>query len=145
MAKQTTFSLDSKVLDAIIKNLDGNVSAAVETVAFAIEAETKVNIDQMDAVDTGALMNSVGVSMKSGGDADKAASVAKALNPEAIITDLPKPDNKHSAYVGPQVEYAYEVHFGNGNMPGRPYLLKAVRGMEKKFKDELGKAVRNGR
>lgn len=144
MAKNgATWTIDTKVLDAIIKNLNGNTEAAVETVAFAIEGDAKVNVQQMEAIDTGALLNSIGVSMKGGGDAEKAAAEARARRPEAIITPLPKPSGKHTAHVGPQVEYAAEIHFGNGHMPGRPYLLKAVRDNEKKFRDALGKAVRN--
>lgn len=143
MAKSST-SLDTTKLDAIIKHLDPNVADAIAKVAFTVEGRTKVNIQQMEAVDTGALLNSVATSLKDGGNVDAAAADARSRNPDAGITELPVPRDNHTAFVGPSVEYANEVHFGSGAMPGRPFLLNAVRDTEKEFYAMIGKVVVDG-
>lgn len=135
--------LDTRVLDDIIRNLPGNRREAIRKVAFSLEARTKINIRDMEAVDTGALLNSVGVSMQGGGDVDTAMAEAKARNPDAELTPLPVPSDDHTAYVGPTVGYAAEVHFGTGTMPGRPYLLQAVQEVADEFRQAIGDAMVN--
>lgn len=144
MAKQITTTIDTRVLDGILKHLDPNVENAVAKMAFVVEGHAKVNIQQMDAIDTGALLNSVGTSLKGGGTMQEAMANARARNPDAVVTPLPTPAQKHTAHVGPTVEYAADVHFGTGTMAGRPFLQKAVRDAEAAFKPLLKKAVTNG-
>lgn len=139
----TSIQLDTSKLDAIIRNLGGNVHETIKKVAFTIEGRAKINVRDMDAVDTGALMNGIGVSMKSGGDSGQASAEARRLNPDAEIVPLPVPTDEHTAYVGPTVGYAAEVHFGNSTMPARPYLQQAVTDVERQFAKMLGDAVVN--
>jgi HK97 gp10 family phage protein len=134
----TTIKLDTRVLDAMIKHTGGNVAEAVAKTAFAVEARAKIKAP----VDTGALRASIYTSLKAGGRFDQARSSAAALRPNTGISELPKPQDDHTAYVGPSVEYAIEVHNGTTRMPGRPFLLQAVRETERDFRKNLGKAVK---
>lgn len=137
----TRIDLDTRVLDAMIKNMGGNVADAVETIAFSVEADAKVNIQQMDAIDTGALLNSGYTSIKGGNRQSKAYAEARARRPGVVLNALPTPRDDHTAYVGFPVEYAQEVHNGGVHHAARPFLLKAVRDNERKFKEQLGMAV----
>ena len=148
----TSTQLDTRVLDAIIRNLDGNVSDAVAKAAFAIEGRAKLKAP----VDTGALRASIHVSMKrkSGFDDAKAsaiqrstrkngAGVVRVLKSENFV-QLPEPKDDATAYVGPSVEYGAPVELGSATRAGTPYLLPAVREVEAEFRKLLGKAVTNG-
>jgi hypothetical protein len=139
----TRTELDTKVLDAIIKNLGGNVANAVAKGAFTVEAKTKINIQQMEAIDTGALLNGTSTSLMRGGTMQDGIAEARTRNPDATIIELPIPRDDHTAYVGPVVEYGPEVHFGNTRMAGRPFLSKAVRETEDEFRKLLADAVVN--
>lgn len=141
----TSTQLDTRVLDAIIKNLPGNVADNIKKAAFAIEGRAKVNIQTMEAIDTGALLNSVAVSLREGGDVSEAQAAARGRNAEAAIVDLPVPRESSVAFVGPTVEYGADVHYGTTTMAGRPFLLEAVRQTEEEFRKLMGKVVTNGR
>lgn len=140
--KDVDIDFDSKVLDALIRNSGGNVAEAVAKTAFSVEARAKVQIQRMEAIDTGAMLNSTATSLKQGGDVRAAITAAQAKRPGVVTTPLPVPTDDHTAYVGPQVEYAIEVHNGSGTMPARPFLLQAVRDTEQEFRDHLAKAVK---
>lgn len=150
--------LDTKILDGIIKNLDGNRDKAVAKVAFAVEGRAKVAIQQMQAIDTGAMLNSVYTSLA--GDTSRfnkakseAISASRKRNKRGQVkpltsddfVELPNPKNGAVAYVGPSVDYGEEVHSGTHNMAGRPYLLQAIRETATDMKREMGKAVSNGK
>lgn len=141
MAKQTTVTLDTRVLDAIVRNLGGNVADAVAKAAFAIEARAKVRAP----VDTGALRASIYTSLAGGGRSSDAMADARSRNPDVETTPLPVPRDKHTAYVGPSVEYATALEFGSAGRAAQPYLIPAVRETEAEFRKLLGKAVTNGR
>lgn len=141
MPTSSRATLDTRVLDKIIRNHESNVADAIAKTGFTVEARAKINIQEMDAIDTGALLNSVATSLESGGNREAAITEATSRNPDAQIAELPVPTDKLTAYVGPSVEYAQEVHFGSGTMPGRPFLLKAVRDTEKEFHAMIGEAV----
>ena len=138
--------VDTSVIDRILRNLDGNTSEAVRAVAFSVEAKAKEQIRVLRAIDTGAMLNSVytrtAKSAYSGGRASSDGAVAarvKALNKDAKIEELPIPRGEHEAFVGPSVEYAIAVHYGDNRRSGRPYLQNAVndvgRDMERHFRD----------
>lgn len=137
MAKIVT--LNTNVLDAIIKNLGGNVAEGVAKAAFAIEARAK----QKAPVDTGALRASIYTSLKDGGMGNKAMGEARALRPDALTQALPVPRDDHTAYVGPSVEYGPSVELGSVRRAGTPYLQPAVRETEQEFRKLLGDAVAN--
>ena len=139
MAKKFNGTLDTKVLDKLIKHLDGNVEQAIASAAFMVEGRAKVNAP----VDTGALRASIYVSMKRGGKASEAMAAAKARRPEANVNALPEPRDNFTAHVGPSVEYGMEVELGSATRGGTPYLGPALRQTEKDLRDLLGKAVQD--
>lgn len=145
MAKRASVDIDTRILDGIIKHLDDNVGDGVARVAFAVQGRARVAIQTMEAIDTGALLNSVAVSMRDNSDVKKAQAAARARNLEVETVDLPVPDKKHVAHVGPTVEYGEEVHNGTSRMAGRPFLLQAIRGTYDDMKEAMGKAVRNAK
>lgn len=142
---KTNVTLDTTKLDSILKRLDTNVANAIAKAGFAVEGRTKVNIQQMDAIDTGALLNSVYTSLVNGSEGNAAIAEARSRRPGAEISELPVPRDNHTAYVGPSVSYAAEVHFGSGTRAGRPFLLQAVRDTEKEFHKMVGEAAVDGR
>lgn len=133
--------LDTKILDGIIKHLNGNVAEAVAKIAFTIEAKAK----QRAPVDTGALRASIYTSLKNGGMGSKAMAAASALRPNVLTDPLPVPRDDHTAYVGPSVEYGLAVEIGTVQRSGTPYLQPAVRETESDFRKMLAKAVVNGK
>lgn len=138
MAK--TVTLDTKVLDAIIKNLGGNVEQAVAKAAFAIEGRAK----RKAPVDTGALRASIYVSMQGHADrSSQAMAEAHSRRPGVTTNALPVPRDKQTAFVGPSVEYGQEVELGGATRAGTPYLQPAVRETEAEFRKLLGDAVVN--
>lgn len=145
MSPKSSVSLDTSKLDSILRKLDGNVADAIAKAGFAVEGRTKVNIQQMDAIDTGALLNSVYTSLANGSEGQAAIAEARSRRPGVAINELPVPRENHTAYVGPSVSYASEVHFGSGTMAGRPFLLQAVRDTEVLFRKLVGEAAVDGR
>lgn len=144
MAKRSgKTQLDTRVLDGILKQAEPNARDAVMKAAFSIEAHAKVNIQQMDAIDTGALLNSVYTSVQGQSNGQAAMSQAQALNPDAETVPLPVPNGPLKAHIGPSMEYSADVHFGTDTMPGRPYLLDAVTQVEREFAGMFKKVVTN--
>lgn len=139
MAKTTRITLDTKVLDSLIKHLDGNITEAVASAAHMVEGRAKVKAP----VDTGALRASIYVSMKRGSKASEAMAAAKARRPDANVNALPEPRDNFTAHVGPSVEYGQEVEMGSSTRGGTPYLGPALRQTEKDLRDALSKAVQD--
>lgn len=138
MVKTGSYTLDTKVLDALIKNCDGDVNEAVMKAAFMVEGRAKAKAP----VDTGALRASIYVSMKKGGKGNEAMVAAKARRPEAVVEALPTPKENAVAYVGPSVEYGQEVEMGSSTRSGTPYLQPALRETEADLKKLLSAAVK---
>lgn len=134
MAKNVTIELDTRVLDALIRNLDGNVEEAVQKAAFAIEGRAKVK----SPVDTGANRASIAVSMKR-----TPPSVQRFSGVNYV--ELPTPQDNHTAYVGPTTDYAAGLELGTSRRAATPYLLPAVRETEAEFRKLLGEAVTDGK
>lgn len=139
MAKTSSVTIDTRALNDILKNLDGNVADAVAKAGFAVEARAKIKAP----VDTGALQASIYTSLKKGGAGDTAMAAARARNPEVNVDALPTPPNDHTAYIGPSVEYGQDVELGTNSRPGTPYLQPAMRETEAEFRELLSKAVLN--
>ena len=117
-----TITLDTTVLDRIVKEMPEKTHKAVRTLAFQAEGYMKM----FAAVDTSAMRNSIAVSMLRGGDASGAQSAARAASGEAEITPLPKPPNDYSAYIGPQVDYAIYQEFGTYRMASHPFVMPGI-------------------
>lgn len=138
--------VDTTVMNRILRNLKGNTADAVRAVAFSVEGKAKEQIKSLNAIDTGAMLNSVYTrtfkSAHSEGRASSEGAIAsrvKALNKDAVMESLPIPRGEHEAFVGPSVEYAISVHYGDARRSGRPYLQNAVndigRDMERHFRN----------
>lgn len=139
MPKNVT--VDTRVLDSILKNLGGNVAETVAKAGFMVEGRAKLKVP----VDTGAARASIYTSLKSGDRSDAAMADASARRPEAELTPLPVPRDDATAYVGPSVEYGAELEFGGAGKAARPYLVPAVRETEAEFRRMWGKVVTDGR
>lgn len=134
MAKNVTIELDTRVLDALIRNLDGNVEEAVAKAAFAVEGRAKLK----SPIDTGANRASIAVSMNR-----KAPNVQRFAGVNYV--ELPTPSDNHTAYVGPTTEYGASLELGTSRRAATPYLLPAVRETEAEFRKMLGEAVTDGK
>lgn len=140
MARNSTVvQIDTRVLDDLIKHLDGNVAEAIAKTAFGVEARAKLKAP----VDTGALRASHYTSLKDSHSTRFATARQDAIGrrPDAVLEPLPIPKNDHEAYVGPSVDYAEEVHNGTTSKVGRPFLLQAARETESDLREFLKKAV----
>lgn len=134
---KTVVTLNTKVLDGILKNTDRNVAEAVAKVAFTVEANAKI----LAPVDTGALRASIYTSLAHGGNGSQAMTEARTRNPDANVLPLPEPQDDHTAYVGPSVEYGLGVEIGTRRRPATPYLLPAARKAERDLMGVIGVAV----
>lgn len=146
-----TTEVDTRILDAIIRNLGGNVADTIAKVALTVETKAKLRAP----VDTGALRASIYTSLKDNDGFGEARSEAMArstrrngagqIHPLGAknFVELPKPKDNHTAYVGPSVEYGAAVELGTAQRSGTPYLQPAVRETESEFQEMLGKAVTN--
>lgn len=140
MPTSSSYTLNTRVLDSLIKNTDGNVTKAIAKAAFMVEARAKIRAP----VDTGALRASIYTAMARSSGANKAMSEARSRRPEAKVTALPVPRDDHVAHVGPSVEYGQAVELGSATRSGTPYLQPALRETEKDIKALLAEAV-NGK
>jgi hypothetical protein len=137
-------TVDTSVLNRIIRNLGGNTHDYVRAVAFAVEAAAK----PLTAIDTGALRSSIytRIGNEDGGPAAHAA--ARSQNPAAELVELPAPPNATTAHVGPGVVYGLENEFGGHGWAGQPFLIPAVRqvgrDMERRFAREARRVVTDG-
>lgn len=129
-----TTTIDRRVLDGILKNLDGNIEKAVAVLAFGVEGRAKINAP----VDTGALRASIYTSVRRGGSHPRSFS-------GVTYEQLPMPANNTTAYVGPSVEYGAAVELGTTRRAATPYLIPAVRQTEREAAAVYGKAVNNGK
>lgn len=149
MARNVTVELDTKVLDNLIKHLNGNVEEAVNKAGFVVEGKAKLRAP----IDTGALRASIYTSIKGNRqrfESAKGKAIAESHNVNSRgriqpltnedIVQLPEPKDNHTVYVGPSVEYGAEVELG-GQHAAQPYLLPAMRETERELRDLLKKAV----
>lgn len=136
MARNNTIvQLDTRKLNALIRKIPGNLADAVAATAFAIERQAKINAP----VDTGALRASIYSRIgKSGGSGATAAAEVASLRPGTEMGNLPEPENATTAYVGPGVEYAIHVELGTSKRGAQPFLLPAVRAVEKSLAEKFG-------
>lgn len=109
---------DTTNLNRLISRIPGNKRQLVKSVAFQVEALAKMKAP----VDTGALRNSIYTSLKDDN------------NPPSESTEtLPTPDTDVKAFVGPSVEYAIYQELGTSFMEAQPFLLPALREVERQL------------
>jgi HK97 gp10 family phage protein len=113
-----TYEVDTRRLNRILHNLDGNVEQALRAIGMDIEAAAKGN----SPVETGALQSSIYT-------ATEKQNSFPSVDTEADRVVLPTP-RKGEAYVGPSVDYGIHVELGTRFAAAQPYLLPAVRAVE---------------
>ena len=109
---------DTTNLNRLIDRIPGNKRELVKSIAFQVEALAKMKAP----VDTGALRNSIYVSL-----------LDSHTPPKEATENLPVPDNDVTAFVGPSVEYAIYQELGTSFMEPQPYLLPALREVERQL------------
>lgn len=140
-----TTEVDTHVLDAILRNLNGNVAQKIAKIAFTIETKAKLKIP----VDTGAARASIYTELKDGSKFDAVMGEATALAAKKrVMTSknfvrLPAPKNNHEAYVGPSVEYGASLELGDSRHAARPYLAPAVQEAADEFRQGMAEAITN--
>lgn len=125
--------LDTRRLNQILHNVDGDVYNVVKSIGFAIEALAKVKAP----VDTGALVSSI-------------YTRAKNANPfprlGEVPVELPQP-REGEVNVGPSVHYGIWQELGTSRMAAQPYLLPAVEQITdelNRFHRQMGRALGDG-
>lgn len=129
----------ARAFDAV----DDGMSVLVRTLAFAIQEETQNQISEMDAIDTGAMRNSVYVETDDKSGKSQALSSARAARPDAQGVSSSTTVGKHQARTAVGVNYARFVHDGaNGTAP-RPFLHNASEMIQGEADDMAGRILRD--
>lgn len=104
------------------------VEKAMRELAFLTEQKMKLNIQAMNAIETGALLNSVYTVTKVDSGFSAASGAARSRNPDVEIVKLPDPSGDVVAIVGPCVEYGKWVELGSEkrHRAARPFLFNAT-------------------
>lgn len=111
---------DTSNLNRLIDRIPVNKRQLVKSVAFQVEALAKMKAP----VDTGALRNSIYTSLQS------------SNNPPTEATEqLPTPTDDVTAFVGPSVEYAIYQELGTHAMQAQPFMLPALREIERQLEN----------
>ena len=116
---------DTSRLDRLIQNIPGNRRKALKAVGFQVEAYAKMKAP----VDLGNLRNSIYVR-------------TSEENPVTASSteELPKPPET-SVYIGPSVEHGIYQELGTEFMDAQPYLLPALRQVERELEESFGVLV----
>lgn len=132
-------SVDTSVLDRLIKQMPGEVSKNIRAIAFGIEGKAKLKAP----VDTGALRASIYTRIGNEDSFGAVASDVHSRNREAEMVQLPKPESNLVAYIGPSVNYGIDVELGTRRRAATPYLTPAVREAERELSAAMGKAIKD--
>lgn len=135
LGKGATYTLDTRELDRILREMPNKREEILAKTAFEIEGKAK----QLAPVDTGALMSSIFTKTKRSNGFRKACGNAQNKNPKAKM--LPESEfeiKDGEALVGSPMEYAFWVEIGHHKVSARPFLGTAVEmartGFEKLLK-----------
>lgn len=127
----------------------------IRAAAFACEAEAKKNIRNIDAIDTGNLVNSVYVAI--GHDDRRPVRLARAgqvfskkqgriiqVDEDNLAYPLPRPDPaKFEALVAVAAAYGEHVEYGTVRMAARPYMAPAAKTVRKKLRETARRILRD--
>lgn len=122
--------VDTRRLEAIIRNAGPRAREALRNVAFTVETLAK----RRAPVDTGALRASIYTVMKEGKRLPEVPG-------EPRRTRIPTPDGELVAHVGPSVDYGVYQEFGTRYMTAQPYLLPALEEAAETVPDEFRRVV----
>ena len=126
-----SFKLDTRELDKIVREMDGNKNKVGRMIGFELQAEAKKRAPRL----TGAMSNSIYTVTKDYDGYSFASGAAKQANPSAMTQAHPKPSGNVLANVGPCVNYAEYVEFGTSRMAAQPFLTPAAEVISQKIND----------
>lgn len=133
-----TVTLDTAVLDELIRTMPGKVDQAIRATAFSVQA----NAQALCPVDTGATRNSAFTKTSAGSGYDMAAAAAVGLRPDAEMVDgTPGDPPQMTAYVSFATNYAIWLEIGTSRMAARPFLGPATEMADKIFSDNIARLI----
>lgn len=137
MADNLSFTLDTKMLDAIVRDCDKKAEQILRRMGFEVEGVAK----QLSPYETTALRNSI-YTQTSEGEYSEGREVGFSSiesnvlekRPDAKTEQLPTPDS-NEVFIGPCVEYGIYQEFGTSKMAAQPYMTPAVEAIRAKFEN----------
>lgn len=144
MASGISFKVVHNGFPAYTKQAHERLAEVVAKTAQDIEANAKVNVRSVGAIDTGFMLNSIQASTH-GEAVQGAASGFKEAN--GALLDIPEPASDTEAFAGVGAEYGPHVEKGHvtskGNhVAGRPYFEPAVEFMRDPFEKACQAALK---
>ena len=127
----STFKLDTRELDKIVREMDGNKNKVGRMIGFELENEAKQRAKRV----TGAMNSSIYTVTKDYDGYSAASGAARQANPKVLTQPHPKPSGNVLANVGPCVNYAEYVEFGTSRMAAQPFLTPAAEVISQKIND----------
>ena len=131
MTTTSTFKLDTKELDKIVREMEDNKEKVGRMLGFELQAEAQKRAPRL----TSAMSNSIYTATKKYNGYSAASGAAKAANPKAETSPIPTPTGNVIANVGPCVNYAEFVEFGTSRMAAQPFLTPAAEIISQKIND----------
>jgi HK97 gp10 family phage protein len=107
---------DTRRLNQLIREADDRSQRFVNSVGFKVEQLAKMK----SPVDTGANRNSI------------FTRTPDTILSQGVEEELPNPDDQH-VIVGPTMEYSIFLEMGTHKMLARPYLVPALREVEREL------------
>jgi hypothetical protein len=145
----TSVTLKLDKFDITQKNIREGVANGIEALAFAIQEQAQQNIQDVGAIDTGAMRSSVYTKTRHSDSRDKAIADAVAMGKSStakspkghavpIAGEGTQIDGDLEAKVGVGVEYGIYVEMGTGSMGARPFLIPAALELGQKADQVIG-------
>lgn len=134
----------SRVAGALQRLVDATgdareVERALLAGALVIEGEAKLNVQRMNAIDTGFMLNSIYSAAKVESGYSDAKNDAESRG-DAVMRPEVKPEDM-TAIVAVGAEYAPHVEYGTYRMAARPFLRQAVQNRRDDAVDAIADAV----
>lgn len=122
------------------KGFEEAAQVAITKIVFDGEATAKQAVTDYNAIDTGALKNSIYSVVPGASTYSDAQSAAKSANAEAeVLPAVTVPSGGRAiGALAVGVAYAVYVNFGTAFMPARAFWTRAVESIEQQFKLVVG-------
>ena len=115
------------------------VEQALLAGALVLEGEAKLNVQRMNAIDTGFMLNSIYSATKDASGYRDAKGDAESRSDATMMPEV-KPEEM-TAIVAVGAEYAPHVEYGTARMAARPFLRQAVQNRRDDAIDAIADAV----
>lgn len=140
----TEWILDDRKLQELIAKSPDLVDQAIRATAQDVRGKAVGNIQSMDAIDTGATMNSVFVKDNKTNGYSEAASKAQGARPDSEPVDgTPEAPGPMTAYVSAATNYAIWIELGSSRnqTPPKPFLSQATETADTSFEKYIRKVL----